>query len=263
LIELKKRFENVDSLTIDSRGNFLDQEGFGECGIFIILKHVEQPLKYVSLDINVSKNIKKDKKSENKETSRFRESIRIMDQQFKEEQSINSRSEKLSKNLPTNANSNEYSNGKIYENRRKSENLEDFYNASMITTRSKQLHVVNAVNRNELFGFDDVLYEWSGDIFTKLEPNEMLFAKNLLNLPFGNQTSKDHGVLSLIKNLLGTKEMFLGWDLQGPFEFAELPNTFINEIFKKDFDSFFDGLINGVNIMEQIHHRIQKGRIYY
>lgn len=257
LVDLKRRFEQADSVAIDSRGRFMDEENFGDCGVFVILKQIEQPLKYVSFDINMTKNEPAKKKSkEVPKTSPFMNSIRIVEQRLKEEQSQRKKSVKF---RGTDPQSTQLATDKSHEHLRDNEHLHDIYNASFVTTRSKQLHVVNAASRNELFGLDDVLYEWSGQIFSKLDDGEMLFAKSLLNLPFGNQTSKDHSVLSLFKSLVGTKEMFLGWDLRGPFEFAELPNTVINEILRKDFESFLNGLVHSVGLMERVHARLQRG----
>jgi hypothetical protein len=245
LIKLKKKFEDADSLIIDSNGNFVDDKGFGDCGIFIVLKQVDQPLKYVTFDIDKMGK----KKREFESSSILRQSMSSFvseSKNFKGNQEVKRQRESMKVNNPKD---------------KKRQSLEEYniYNQSQMTSVSKQLHVVNEYKRNEMFGFSDVLYEWSGDVYSNLLQEEMLFARSLLNMPLGNQSSKDYGVLSLIKNVLGTKEMFLAWDLQGPFEYAEIPNTFINEMFKKDFDHFFFSLKHSITAMERIQQRIAKG----
>ena len=251
LVDLKKRFDKTDSLVLDSRGGFPGQANFGDCGVFIILKHVDQPLKYVTFDIDQKSKAKNPKKKSKKEKKKSDRSIS---------------KESSNQIILMNETSKTMSQASTKIQRKSMDqrgSIEDYniYNQSLMTTNSRQLHVVNEIKRNEMFGFSEVLYQWSGEVCSNLLQPEMLFAKSLLNMPLGNQTSKDHGVLALIQEVLGTKEMFLGWDLSNPFEFAEIPNTFILEIFKIDFDYFFYSLRQGAHIMGKVQRRIAKGSL--
>lgn len=61
LVQLKQRLLDEDSTVIDSEGRFQGQPDFGSEGMFIMIRSISQPLRYVTLDVDQEEKFDKTK----------------------------------------------------------------------------------------------------------------------------------------------------------------------------------------------------------
>lgn len=132
---------------------------------------------------------------------------------------------------------------------------------SVMTSYSKQLHNVNNFNQSQFFNAHDVLKNWSGKIFNKINPFENKFTKSLFNIPLKSQNMKDQAVIGLMKELVGGNKTFIAWDFSSALESSQIPDPLIKKIFKEDCDIFVEGLIVSLNIFKQVEERITQSKL--
>lgn len=261
LVEMKKRLESKENLVVDGMGQFSENPQFGKSGVYLILKHIEQPLKYSTLDIRKIE-ADSDKEQSKRKSSIVQTNILLNGSLYKKSE-ININIEP--NQWPTNDH-NKMGDVPIQRvtSSTSAHNINDLdriiMDQSLVTTQSRQLNAVNAISAGKMFGMNDVLQDWSGDVFERLADSESVFTRSLFNLPLRTQTVKDHGVISLIKQLVGSKDMMVAWDYKGPFESAQVPGIIIQGNFKKDFDYLLNSLLSSVSILEKLQIRICKGK---
>ena len=260
LVEIKRKLDKHENLIIDSEGKFEGQKGFGKTGIFIIIQLINQPLKYASLDIQkILYNLKRTPEEET--IVKLEKSSSVNETSFKES-NINKNSEhrtpiSINSNIVLDIKNSRHMSSEL-KNKTTLNDLDKMLSLaqSQKTTKSQNLRTINRMDYGKLLKYNDILQEWSGKAFKILNEGEDSFTRNLLNLPFGYQTIKDHGVISIVKEMVGTKDLFVTWDFSGPFTHAKIPHSLIFEIVKRDFDFFFDSLIKSVSILEKLQTRI-------
>jgi hypothetical protein len=240
IIRLKQLFEQEEIVLLDSQGKFKGEKDFGKCNTFIILRKFETSLGYTTMNIKHSQKLVEPQEGKTKTGK----SIVDMDMIYN-----SSKVKQDKKNLSSFNKSNNLSKNDLDM---------ILMRQSVMTSYSKQLHNVNNFNQSQFFNANDVLKNWSGKIFNKINPFESKFTKSLFNIPLKSQNMKDQAVIGLMKELVGGNKTFIAWDFSSALESSQIPDPLIKSLFKEDCDIFLEGLMVTLKVFKQIEDRITK-----